>query len=298
MFDLDYKGYTTIALIALLVIVTVVEMVFSYHEEKHLYNKKDTLQNIYLAALTFCINLFFKGVTFYILNFFYQYRLFEIKNIYLYWGILLVSQDFLYWVLHYVGHSCRLFWAMHVTHHSSSYFNISTGFRSTVFEPLYRVFFYLPLPLMGFSALDILSVYLLTQLYGNLVHTQINFKLPKWYGYIFVTPAHHRVHHASNIPYLDKNMGMMFILWDRLFGTFKDEDLPEKTVYGLTKPPQNLNASNVIFHEFNALAHDVKHAPDLKSKLGYIFNPPGWSHKHKGQTSKELQKKYEHNQLI
>jgi sterol desaturase/sphingolipid hydroxylase (fatty acid hydroxylase superfamily) len=75
--------------------------------------------------------------------------------------VLVVAQDFLYWVLHYTGHYCRLFWAMHVTHHSSEHFNFTTGFRSTVFEPFYRVFFYLPLALMGFNALDILYAYLL-----------------------------------------------------------------------------------------------------------------------------------------
>ena len=107
-----------------------------------------------------------------------------ITNAIAYWVILVVMQDFLYWVLHYVGHYCRLFWAMHVTHHSSEHFNLTTGFRSTVFEPLYRVFFYLPLAIMGFNAIDILYAYLLTQLYGNIVHTQYRINLPKWYGWI------------------------------------------------------------------------------------------------------------------
>ena len=86
---------------------------------------------------------------------------------------------------------------------------------------------------MGFNAVDILYAYLITQLYGTMVHTQYKIPLPKWYAAIFVTPAHHRVHHASNIPYLDKNMGMVLIIWDRIFGTFQDENLPEPVKYGL-----------------------------------------------------------------
>lgn len=227
------------------------------------------------------------------LSFAYQFRLFQIHNVYLYWFVLVIVQDFLYWVLHYTGHYCRLFWAMHVTHHSSEHFNLTTGFRSTVFEPFYRTFFYLPLALMGFTAIDILYAYLITQLYGNIVHTQYKVSLPKWYGWLFVTPAHHRVHHASNIPYLDKNMGMVLIIWDRLFGTFRDEDLPEPVKYGLTKQPEDMGPVNIIFHEWKALIHDVKIAPGFKNKLGYLLNPPGWSHDGSSQTARVLQREYE-----
>src|SRR5476651_1720385 len=235
-------------------------MGLSYWEDRHYYQTRDTLTNIYLTSLAVITNVIVKGSTFIVLSFTYQYRFFQIHNIWLYWFVLIVAQDFLYWVLHYIGHYCRLFWAIHVTHHSSEQFNFTTGFRSTVFEPLYRVFFYLPLALMGFTALDILYAYLITQLYGNLVHTQYQIKLPKWYGWIFVTPSHHRVHHASNVPYLDKNMGMMLIIWDRMFGTFQDENLPEPIKYGLTHQPEDTGAVNIIFHEWKALVHDVKKA--------------------------------------
>jgi len=272
-------------------------MWFSYRENRHYYEKRDTLTNIYLTTLAFLLNLVVGGSTFFILHFAWQFRLFQIHNAIIYWVALVVVQDFLYWALHYTGHYCRLFWAIHVTHHSSEHFNFTTGFRSTVFEPLYRVFFYLPLAFMGFSAVDILYAYLVTQLYGNLMHTQYNVPLPKWYGLIFVTPSHHRVHHASNIPYLDKNMGMVLIIWDRLFGTFRAENLPEPVKYGLTHQPENLGPVNVLFHEWQALLTDVKKAPTLKVKLQYLFNPPGWSHDGSSQTARALQREWEANHV-
>ncbi len=292
MTPLNAKNDAVVLLIGLLVTLTLTEMWLSYRENRHYYEKRDTFTNIYLTTITFFINLAVKGSTFFVLQYFYQFRLFEISNVFWYWFVLVVTQDFLYWVLHYTGHYCRFFWAMHVTHHSSEHFNFTTGFRSTVFEPLYRVFFYLPLVLMGFSAMDILYAYLITQLYGNLVHTQYRVSLPKWYGWVFVTPSHHRVHHASNIPYLDKNMAMMLIIWDRIFGTFQDENLPEPIKYGLTHQPEDTGAVNIIFHEWKALVHDVKKAPGIKNKLGYMFNPPGWSHDGSTQTARVLQREY------
>ena len=286
----DPKNIATVILIGILVLLTTIEMVLSYRDNRKYYNKKDTFTNLYLTTLTFFVNLATKGATFFVLDYTYKYHFVEIENPVIYWTVLIVVQDFLYWVLHTTGHFVRFFWAMHVTHHSSEHFNLSTGFRSTVMEPLYRVFFYMPLALIGFSALDILYAYLITQLYGNLVHTQIDIKLPKWYGWIFVTPAHHRVHHASNLKYLDKNMGMLFIIWDRMFGTFEEEDPEEKIKYGITKPVDHEGPMGIIFHEWRDMLADVKKAPSVGDKLKYIFNAPGWSHDGSSQTARVLQR--------
>ena len=297
MSGLDSRNKAALVLMGLLVILTLVEMGLSYWENRKYYEKRDTFVNIYLTSIAVVTNLVVKASTFFMLSFAYQFRLFQLHNVFLYWFVLVVVQDFLYWVLHYTGHYCRFFWAMHVTHHSSEHFNLTTGFRSTVFEPFYRTFFYLPLALMGFNAIDILYAYLITQLYGNIVHTQYKVSLPKWYGWLFVTPAHHRVHHASNIPYLDKNMGMMLILWDRLFRTFKDEDQSEPVKYGLTKQPEDMGPVNIIFHEWKALIHDIKLAPGFRNKIGYLLNPPGWSHDGSSQTARVLQREYEKQTL-
>ncbi|MES2375434.1 MAG: sterol desaturase family protein [Bacteroidota bacterium] len=290
MWHLDYRDKAVLILVSLLALLTLVELIMSYIEDRKYYQTRDTFTNIYLTTLTFFINLAVKTSTFFVLDFVYRFRLFTMTNAVLYWIVLIVLQDFLYWVLHYTGHYCRLFWAMHVTHHSSEHFNLTTGFRSTVFEPLYRVVFYLPLALMGFTALDILFAYLLTQLYGNMVHTQYKIPLPKWYGYVFVTPSQHRVHHASNLRYLDKNMGMVFIIWDRIFGTFKEEDGHDEIKYGLTKQPEDTGPVNVLFHEWKALINDMKHAPGLKNKLKTLFYAPGWSYDGSTKTARVMQR--------
>jgi len=285
----DSRNITFSLLFGLLILISVVEMYISYMHDRKLYAKRDTWTNVYLMGLAFLINISTKTATFFLLNYGYQFRLFEIKNIFVYWIILVLIQDLLYWILHTSGHYIRFFWAMHVTHHSSPLFNLTTGFRSTVFEPLYRVFFYLPLAFMGFTAIDILFAYLVTQLYGNLVHTQVIGKLHPIIEYFLVTPSHHRVHHASNIRYLDKNMGMILIIWDRMFGTFQEELPEDKIVYGLTHQPEDTGPLNIVFHEFKAMMADMKRAPGFKNKLRYMFNPPGWSHDGSMQVAKVMQ---------
>lgn len=288
--ELD-RSIPVVVLFGLVILLTLFEMYFSYAHDRKRYQGRDTLTNVYLMATAFVINVATKTGTFMLLEYVYvHYRLFQISNTVLYWLILILAQDFLYWFLHYTGHYVRFFWAMHVTHHSSEHFNLTTGFRSTVFEPLYRVFFYLPLALMGFNAVDILFAYLVTQIYGNLVHTQVIGKLNPIFEYIFVTPSHHRVHHASNLRYLDKNMGMVLILWDRMFGTFQEEIPEEDIAYGLTKQPEDTGAVNIIFHEFKALFADAKKAPTFKDKVKYFLYPPGWSHDGSTQTAKVMQR--------
>lgn len=292
------RNITLILLFGLLVIISLVEMYVSYTHDRKVYSGKDTWINVYLMSLAFVINLSTKTATFLLLHYCYQFRLFEIKNIFLYWLVLVMAQDLLYWLLHASGHYIRFFWAMHVTHHSSPHFNLTTGFRSTVFEPLYRVFFYLPLAFMGFTAVDILFAYLITQLYGNAVHTQAVGKLHPLIEYVLVTPSHHRVHHASNTRYLDKNMGMVLIIWDRLFGTFQAELPKDKIIYGLTHQPEEMGPVNIVFHEFKAMLADVKRAPGWSDKMKYMLYPPGWSHDGSTQTAKIMQQKLqaeEHN---
>ena len=290
MTELD-RNITVITLFGFVTLLSLIEMYFSYAHDSKRYHGRDTLTNVYLMFAAFIVNLATKAGTFMLLDYVYRHhRLFQITNLYLYWIVLILAQDFLYWVLHYTGHYVRFFWAMHVTHHSSQYFNLTTGFRSTVFEPLYRAFFYLPLALMGFNALNILFAYIVTQIYGNLVHTQTIDKLHPLFEYIFVSPSHHRVHHASNLRYLDKNMGMILIIWDRLFGTFQKELDEEKIVYGLTRQLEETGAVNIIFHEFGALMADVKKAPRFIDKIRYFLYPPGWSHDGSTQTARVLQR--------
>ena len=115
--------------------------------------------------------------------------------------------------------------------------------------------------------------------------------MPKWFETIFVSPSHHRVHHASNVIYLDKNMGMCLIIWDKIFGTFQEELECEPVKYGLTKPiPPTNNPIKLILHEWIAIGRDFSRKLPLGIKMKYLIMPPGWSHDGSSKTSNELRK--------
>ncbi len=271
-------------------IVIGIEILYSYLHHKKYYTTKGLLANVYLTSLNFSLDILVRGICLGVLWFFYQFQFCSINkltNPILYWTLLLISQDFLFYWLHRVDHYCRLFWAVHVTHHSSEEFNLTVGFRSSVFQPLYRFMYFIPLSLVGFNPLDVMFMYAATQIYGILIHTKTVGKLGviEW---VMSTPSHHRVHHASNTIYLDKNMGMVFIIWDRLFGTFAKEEEREKVVYGLTQNINTYNPVSMVFHEWKAIRDDLKKDITFKDKLYYVFGPPGWSHDDSKQTAKQM----------
>jgi len=273
-------------------IIIPLEILLSNFQNRNFYSWKETAVNVYLNLLNSGIDIIlrlFVGLT--VLNFFFQYHLSINWNPIVYWILLLFGEDLLFWLEHFVDHSSRIFWAVHVTHHSSPEYNLSTGFRSSVFMPVYKYLYFIPLVLLNFRPLDAIFMYSFTQIYGILVHTQAIKKLPRWVEYVFVTPSHHRVHHASNIPYLDRNMGMVFIIWDRMFGTFTEEMPEEKPHYGITRPIEKpFHPVHIIMHEWKEIGRDLKKSAALKDKLKYLFNAPGWSHDGSTKTSKELQK--------
>jgi sterol desaturase/sphingolipid hydroxylase (fatty acid hydroxylase superfamily) len=277
----------------LYIIVIGLELFLSNLSKQETYSRKDTIQNIYFMLLNAGIDLLFRAIYIgLILTFFFDHRLAEtIANPWLYWGVLVLSEDFMYYWLHRVDHYCRLFWATHVTHHSSPKFNLTVGFRSSVMEPLYRFIYFIPLALCGFRPLDIAFIYSLTQIWGILVHTEKINKLG-WLEHILVTPSHHRVHHGSNPKYLDRNMGMFLIIWDKFFGTFQPElpkDHYQPIRYGLTKPLEKETPVTVVFHEWSSIGKDLrKKGLSLKQKWMYLFGPPGWSHDGSRLTSKQL----------
>lgn len=273
------------------VIIIGLEVLLSNYRHRKLYSWKDTTANMYLMLLNSLIDLLFRGVYVAILANIFQHRVFEFTNPLAYWVMLFLCEDFLYYWLHRFDHEVRLFWAIHVTHHSSAEMNFTVGFRSSVFQPLYRFFYFIPLAWFGFRAVDIVFVYSCTQIWGIFVHTELVRKMG-WLEYILVTPSHHRVHHASNPKYLDKNMGMFLIIWDKLFGTFQPElpDADYQTLkYGLTKPLAKETPVTIVFHEWNGIWKDMwRKDIGWKEKWWYLFGPPGWSHDGSRRTSEEL----------
>lgn len=263
------------------------EILYSYLKKQHLYTTKGVLANIYLSSLNFTLDIVIRGVCLLVLNYFYQFKFFEIQHVILYWVVLVIAEDFIFYWLHRIDHYCRFFWAVHVTHHSSEEFNLTVGFRSSVFQPLYRFIYFIPISLMGFKGVDIMFMYAATQIYGILVHTQLIHKMGIL-EYIFVTPSHHRVHHGSNVRYLDKNMGMFLIIWDKLFGTFQAEEDKDPVKYGLTTNIKTYNPITMVFHEWKNIIHDLRKSSSIKDKIMYIFGPPGWSHDGSTKTSSQL----------
>lgn len=281
------------------IVIIGLEILLTNYRHKKAYGWKDTTYNIYLMLLNSGVDLLFRAVYLIILNYFYSIHLISFDNVIVYWLLLLLAEDFLYYWLHRFDHVIRFFWAVHVTHHSSENMNFTVGFRSSVFQPFYRFLYFIPLTLIGFKPLDILFIYSATQIWGILVHTELVGKLG-WLEYILVTPSHHRVHHASNPRYLDKNMGMFLIIWDKLFGTFQEE-LPEEEYepirYGLTHPLTGINPFHIIFHEWESIRQDLRRKDiTLREKLKYLFGPPGWSHDGSRQTSVQM-RAYERDQL-
>jgi len=268
-----------------------IELLISNYQHRNWYNWRDTAANVYLmlfnSLIELVIRMFYLGIFVYLLDI----HLIQFTNPVVYWVMLFVLIDFLYYWLHRFDHEIRLFWAVHVTHHSSSFMNFTVGFRSSVFQPLYRFFYFLPLPLLGFEPLDILFVFAATQMWGIFVHTEMVRKMG-WLEHVLVTPSHHRVHHASNPKYLDKNMGMFLIIWDKLFGTFQAE-LPdseyEPIKYGLTRPLVKEDPGTLIFHEWSDIRRDVtRNDIGWKERWWYLFGPPGWSHDGSRKTSEQM----------
>jgi sterol desaturase/sphingolipid hydroxylase (fatty acid hydroxylase superfamily) len=264
------------------------EMLISSIQNTKSYSTKDTAINLLCTGLNFGLDILMRGVTLGALVFAFQFAPIQIENQILYWGLLFLGQDFLYYLLHVVDHYTRFFWAVHVTHHSSEKFNFTVAIRSSVFQPLYRFVYYMPLAFLGFQPLDILFMYALCQTYGFFVHTEKINKMGflEWF---MVTPSHHRVHHAKNPIYLDKNMGMVLIIWDRIFGTFQAET--EKPEFGLTTPLKTGSPGEVIFGEWKKLIQDLNRPVSFQTKIRYLLNPPGWCPDGSTLTSEQIRKK-------
>jgi sterol desaturase/sphingolipid hydroxylase (fatty acid hydroxylase superfamily) len=194
------------------------------------------------------------------------------------WLLLFFLDDFSYYWFHRCNHEVRLLWAGHVNHHSSQKLNFATALRQGVGERVHKFFFWLWLPLLGFDPAMIITMISISLFYQFWIHTPAVGRLHPWVEAVFNTPSHHRVHHASNPRYLDRNHGGMLIIWDRLFGTFSAERDDDPVIYGLTT---NIDSDNILWvasHEYVAIARDLRRATSWRERLCYLFLAPGWSH--------------------
>lgn len=189
------------------------------------------------------------------------------------WVIGIVGVDLLYYVYHRMAHRVRLFWATHQAHHSSQYFNFATALRQK-WNISGDVALRAVLPLLGVPPAVVFASFSVNLIYQFWIHTERIGKLWAPIEFVFNTPSHHRVHHGMDRQYLDKNYGGIFIVWDRLFGTFEPETF--RPHYGLTKQVDTYNIWKLQTYEYVAIARDVRRAARWRDKLGYVFGPPGW----------------------
>ncbi|AQQ69327.1 hypothetical protein Mag101_01950 [Microbulbifer agarilyticus] len=237
----------------------------------------DTLANFvtfaFFIGVTLAIGVIYLNVFYYVYD---EWRLFTFAVNPLTILLAVVLADFAYYWEHRFTHRVGIGWATHTVHHSSPHFNISVAYRFGPLDSLIPIFFYLPLVLLGFNPLLVLFAELLVQLYQTLLHTEAVKKLPRQVEVIFNTPSHHRVHHGSNPQYIDKNYAGIFIIWDRLFGTFAEET--EKVVYGVSSPINSVNPLKIFFAGMVDMGRKMLAAPNLLIALLYLAKPPGWRH--------------------
>jgi sterol desaturase/sphingolipid hydroxylase (fatty acid hydroxylase superfamily) len=238
------------------------------------FHLQDTVANLSIGIAERLLDVY-TTVLFYSLYDHLQknYGLFHIRPSLLLWILLLLCTDGLWYWYHRLAHEINIFWAVHVVHHQSEDFNYTVSARITVFQAVVRTGFWAVLPLLGFPAPMIVSMLLIHGLYPFFIHTKLVGKLGIL-EYIFVTPSHHRVHHASNERYLDKNYGDMFIIWDKLFGTFQQEDGKEEIVYGLTKPLKSHSFLWQHFHFVIELFFAVRAQKSWWNKLKILVSRP------------------------
>jgi len=241
-----------------------------------LYESRDTRASLSMGLGSAVVGLAFKVMFLWVLTQLYEYRLWTLGTGPLAWLAVLFAEDCCYYWSHRMNHEVRMLWAGHVNHHSSERYHLATALRQSWTQPFMMWVFWVPLPLLGFHPAMILAQQAISLIYQFFIHTTLVKKLGplEW---IMNTPSHHRVHHAVNVRYLDRNHAGIFIIWDRLFGTFVEERDDEPCVYGITKNIRTFNPWRIAFHEWAAMLGDVGRASGLWNKVRYVFSPPGWS---------------------
>jgi sterol desaturase/sphingolipid hydroxylase (fatty acid hydroxylase superfamily) len=278
------------------VVLIFIELLVRHLEKLPAYNGKEAFASIGMGIGSAIINIFMKYLALVAFLFIYKYRIFDLQpqstwQWVLYFGALLFLEDFAFYMHHRSCHQIRLFWCGHVNHHSSIDYNLATALRQGWGELTHKYIWWTWLPLLGFHPMFILMQMSISLIYQFWLHTETIGRM----GFLerfMNTPSHHRVHHGTQIQYLDRNHAGIFIIWDKMLGTFERESI--KATYGLTSNIHSYNLLKIAFHEYAALWRDVKKAPGLLNKLKYIFMPPGWSHDGSMKTAAQMRKEIGH----
>lgn len=213
----------------------------------------------------------------------YRHRLFDLPASAWTIAALFVAQDFFYYGFHRASHRIRWLWASHVTHHSSERLNLSTAFRQSLTYPVSGMWvFWLPLAWLGFEPRHIIAVVAINLAFQFFVHTQAIGKLG-WVERVFNTPSIHRVHHARNPEYIDRNYAGVLVIWDRMFGTYVEEDPAVPCEYGIVGQVHGHNPLHLTFHEWIAMFRDAAGAGSLRAGAMQLAGPPERAASHPGR---------------
>lgn len=279
--ELDLTVYAIPAFFALML----AEGVAVVHLGRRGYERRDTVASLSMGIGNVLIDLGMKAVHFALLAAVARWSPWQLSASWTTWALLIVLADLVYYWFHRLHHEVRVLWAAHVNHHSSERYNLSTALRQSWTTPFTSLLFWWPLALLGFPPAMILAAIAINTLYQFWIHTEVIDRIGPLER-VLNTASHHRVHHGANPEYLDRNHAGMFIIWDKLFGTFTPEQAPVR--YGLTHNVDSFNPLVIASHEWIAIARDVRRATTWRERLGYVFGPPGWSAHGSQQTSRAL----------
>ena len=274
------------------VLLIVLEMVWARFRAPEKYEPRDTLISLLFGFGSSVAGALTGALIFGLSVWLYQFRVATIPFQWWAWALCFVLDDFAYYVFHRTAHRVRWFWASHVNHHSSQHYNLSTALRQTWTGFIAGSFlFRLPLMLIGFHPAMVAFVGGINLIYQFWIHTETIGRMPRWFEAVMNTPSHHRVHHATNPRYLDANYAGVFIVWDKMFGSFTPEVDDEPIRYGIVKQLGTFNLLWSVFHEWIGIAKDLWRAP-FRAKPGYLFGPPGWSHDGSRDTSDTIKARW------
>jgi alkylglycerol monooxygenase len=262
--------------IPIILALIILEATLGATRRKSYYKMGDTWASLGLLLGNIIVNAAIIGSVQALYFSVYQFRLFDVATSlppWAQWILAFTAIDFVFYWYHRSSHRSRVLWAIHMNHHSSEEMNFVVAFRQAWLGPLSKIPFFISLPLIGLDPSITIVAGVAATLWGVLGHTQIVGKLGalEW---ILNTPSHHRVHHGTNPQYLDKNYGNLFIIWDRMFGTFEEEQ--ETVVYGLTQNVNTFNPITITLMGWRQLYADIKAAPAFTDKCWYPFFPPQW----------------------
>lgn len=281
--------------IPVFVLLIVGEMIWAWRKRPTAYEPRDTLISLALGLGSTMAGMAAAGGILLAADWLAQYRVVTLGWGWWVWIACFVLDDFNYYWAHRTGHRVRWFWAAHVNHHSSQHYNLSTALRQswTSFFALSFVFRIWPV-LLGFDPAMIFTVGAINLIYQFWIHTEVIHRLPLGLETVLNTPSHHRVHHATNPVYLDRNYAGVLIVWDHLFGTFQREQDDGRIRYGLVRQLGSFNLIWAAFHEWSVMLKDFAAAP-WRDKLAYLWRVPGWSHDGSRETSDAIRARWRDN---